>query len=256
MGRIDGKIAIITGAAGGIGRATTKRFVAEGASVLMVDLDEDALRHAADEIGTPDQIAIHAADVSKPDHVRNYVDACVSRFGGVDVLFANAGIEGTVGQLTDVSYDDFDRVQKVNLYGCWLALKYAAPKIAERGGGSIIFTSSVAGIVGASGLGPYVASKHAVVGLAQTAAIELANQNIRVNTVNPGPVANRMMDSIEKQSAPDDPESVHAGFEEKVPLRRYATNEEVANMVLFLASDESSYSTGSQFVIDGGYTAM
>lgn len=256
MGRLDDQVAIITGAAGAIGRTTTARFVEEGAHVLMVDLDADDLDEAAADVGGGDAVATYAADVSDPDAVQGYVAACVDHFGGIDIVFANAGIEGTVAPLTALSYDDFDRVQQVNLHGCWLALKHAAPRLSERGGGSIIFTSSVAGLVGSPGLGAYVASKHALVGLMQTAAQELADQNIRVNTIHPGPIANRMMDSIEEQSNPDDPDTVHAQYEQMVPMRRYGRNEEVANMALFLASDESSYSTGSQFVLDGGFTAL
>jgi NAD(P)-dependent dehydrogenase (short-subunit alcohol dehydrogenase family) len=256
MGRLDDKIAIITGAAGGIGRAAAHRFLEEGARVLMVDLDRDALEDAADAMDGGDDVAIAAADVSDPDAVRRYVAACVDAFGGIDVLFANAGIEGTFSPLTELSYEDFDRVQRVNLHGAWLALKHTAPKMIERGGGSIIITSSVAGMVGSAGLGAYVASKHAVVGLAQTAAQELAEHNIRVNTINPGPIANRMMDSIEEQANPDAPRSVQDQYLQMVPMQRYGHNEEVADMALFLASDESSYSTGSLFVVDGGLTSM
>ena len=256
MGRLDDKIAIITGGSGGIGSAAAQRFLEEGACVMLVDLDQDRLEEVAGELDAGERLAVHAADVSQPDQVAGYVDACVQRFGGVDILFANAGTEGSVKPLVQLDFEEFDRVQKVNLYGCWLGIKNAAPKMAERGGGSIIMTSSVAGIVGSPGLGAYVASKHAVVGLMKSAAQELASQNIRVNTVNPGPIANRMMESIEQQASPESPQTIHQGFEQQVPLKRYGRNEEVANMALFLASDESSYSTGSQFVVDGGFTSM
>ncbi|QDG49470.1 SDR family oxidoreductase [Persicimonas caeni] len=256
MARLDEKIAIITGAAGGIGAATAEKFLQEGAKVMLVDLDQDKLDETAASLDAGDRVATFAADVSDPEQVAGYVDACVEQFGGVDVLFANAGTEGKFAPLTQVDFEAFDRVQKVNVYGCWLGIKHAAPKIAERGGGSIIITSSVAGIVGSAGLGPYVTSKHAVVGLMKTAAQELAGVNIRVNTINPGPIANRMMESIEQQASPEAPEAVHEGFEQQVPMKRYGRNEEVANMALFLASDESTYSTGSQFVVDGGFTSM
>ena len=260
MGRLDDKVAIITGAAGGIGKATASRYLEEGAHVMLVDLDEEALAETASDLDADDRVAYRAADVSDPDAVQDFVDACVDTFGRLDVMFANAGTEGSVKPMHELSFDEFDRVQKVNLYGCWLAIKYAAPAIIdstdEDEEGSIILTSSVAGIVGSKGLGAYVASKHGVVGLAQTAAQELAEANIRVNTINPGPIQNRMMSSIEGQVNPDAPDQVHDQFEGLIPMGRYGRNEEVANLALFLASDESSYSTGSRFVIDGGFTSM
>ena len=256
MGRLDDKVAIITGAAGGIGKATAETFLKEGAKVMLVDLDEQQLQTVADELGDSENVGIKAADVSEPDQVEAYVDACIDQFGRLDILFDNAGIEGSMKPLIDQSFEEFDRVQKVNLYGCWLGLKYAAPKIAASGGGSIVMTSSVAGIIGSPGLGPYVASKHGVVGLMKSAAQELAEMDIRVNTVNPGPIQNRMMDSIEEQANPDSPDSVQQGFEQMVPMGRYGTNEEVANLVTFLASDESSYCNGSVYMVDGGFTSM
>lgn len=252
MGKLDGKVAIITGGAGGIGAATARVFLNEGAKVFLVDLNEDDLQSLADALES-DNVAWAAADVSKPEDVQRYVGACVDTFGGIDVLFDNAGIEGTVAPLTELSVEDFDRVLNVNCRGAWLAIKYAAPKIRERGGGSIIITSSVAGFIGSPGLGAYVTSKHGVIGLMQCAAQELGPQGIRVNTVNPGPVDNRMMRSIESQAAPDAPEAVKAGFEGQVPLGRYATNDEVARMALFLASDDSTYCNGSTYVVDGGF---
>jgi NAD(P)-dependent dehydrogenase (short-subunit alcohol dehydrogenase family) len=260
MGRLDDKVAIITGAAGGIGKATAERYLEEGAKVMLVDLDEEALAEVAGELDAGDRVAYRAADVSDPEAVQDFVDACVDAFGRLDVMFANAGTEGSVKPMHELSFDEFDRVQKVNLYGCWLAIKYAAPAIIDSTDqdeeGSIILTSSVAGIVGSKGLGAYVASKHGVVGLAQTAAQELAEAGIRVNTINPGPIQNRMMSSIEGQANPDAPDQVHDQFEGLIPMGRYGRNEEVANLALFLASDESSYSTGSRFVIDGGFTSM
>jgi NAD(P)-dependent dehydrogenase (short-subunit alcohol dehydrogenase family) len=151
-----------------------------------------------------------------------------------------------------VAVEDFDRLLAVNVRGVLLGLKYALPRMAERGGGSIMITSSVAGLVGFAGLSPYVASKHAVIGLMRTAALEGAPLGIRVNTIHPGPIANRMMQSLETQVAPDDPTQAHAGFEQLVPMGRYGTNDEIAQLALFLASDASSYCTGNCFVADGG----
>ena len=253
MPRLDDKVIIITGGSGGIGRATARLFVHEGASVLLVDTQEGALREVAAQIGGA--VAWVAADVSKSEDTERYVQEAVKHFGGVDVLFANAGIEGAVRPLVEYNSEEFDRVLNVNVRGAWLGIKHAAPEIGKRGGGSILLTSSVAGLVGARGLGPYVASKHALIGLAKSAALELAPQNIRVNTINPGPIENRMMRSIEQQANPADPGAVKSGFQALIALQRYGTNDEIAKLALFLASDESSYCTGSVFLADGGMTA-
>jgi NAD(P)-dependent dehydrogenase (short-subunit alcohol dehydrogenase family) len=249
---MDGKVAIVTGAANGIGRAAAARFAAEGAKVLLVDRD-DRVGDVARSLGA--SAAAVVADVSSEADTARYVAEAVARFGGVDVVFANAGVEGTVAPLAALSVEAFDRVLAINVRGVFLALKHAAPRLAERGGGSVVVTSSVAGLVGSPGLGAYVASKHAVIGLVRTAALELAAQRIRVNAVNPGPIENRMMRSIEEQAAPGAGASVKERFTAMVPLNRYGTNEEIAALALFLASDESSYCTGNVFVADGGLVA-
>lgn len=254
MGKLKGKTAIITGGAGGIGQATAQLFISEGANVLLVDRDEGPLREVCERLGR--HSAFFAADVSEANSAQRYVAAAKSKFGGVDVLFANAGIEGTVRPLVDLSTEDFDKVLAVNVRGVFLGIRAAAPEIAARGGGSIVVTSSVAGLVGSRGLSAYVTSKHAVIGLVRCAALELAPQHIRVNTVNPGPIENRMMRSIEDQASPGHGEEVKKGFEQMVALGRYGKNEEIARLALFLASDESSYCTGSVFVADGGFCAQ
>lgn len=254
-GILGKKVAIITGAAGGIGRATTERFVREGAFVMMVDRDEDRLREVAGDIGSPN-VALFAADVSDEKQTLAYVAATVGRFGGIDILFANAGIEGLVGPLASYPVAELDRVLAVNVRGTFLGIQAVAPHLITRKRGSIVATSSVAGLVGSPGLCAYVASKHAVIGLMKTAACELAPFGIRVNTVNPGPIDNRMMRSIEEQAAPGHGAEVKSGFNAKVPMGRYGTNEEIAQLVLFLASDASSYCTGGVFVADGGFVAQ
>jgi NAD(P)-dependent dehydrogenase (short-subunit alcohol dehydrogenase family) len=254
MSRLKGKVAIITGAAGGIGKTAAKLFVREGAQVLLVDRDVDALRALCLELGPLTRF--QEADVSHPGDNMRCTEAAVAHFGGVDILFANAGIEGEVCPLTELSPEIFEKVWSVNVMGVFLGIKYAAPAMAKRGGGSIVITSSIAGLVGSRGLGAYVSSKHAVIGLARTAALELAPQHIRVNTIHPGPIDNRMMRSIEDQASPGHADDVKHGFEAQVALGRYGTNEEIANLALFLASKESSYCTGSQFVADGGFTAQ
>ncbi|MFO0615394.1 MAG: glucose 1-dehydrogenase [Polyangiaceae bacterium] len=253
-GRLAGKVAIVTGAAGGIGAATAKRFADEGARVVIVDRDESSLFEVARNIGL--EVMAAPADVSSLPAMLHVVERAVAAFGGLDVMFANAGIEGIVKPLLDTTPEELDRVLAVNVRGAFNSIRAAAPAIAKRGGGAILVTSSVAGLVGASGLAPYITSKHAVMGLVKAAAIELAAQKIRVAAINPGPIENRMMRSIEAQASPADPGIVKAGFEALVPLRRYGTNEEIANLALFLASDEASYCTGGAFVADGGYVAQ
>lgn len=255
MVKLKDKVAIITGAAGGIGLATAKRFAAEGARLVLADISEAALRENTREWDTS-HVALVQADVGKPGDVERCTQAAIEHFGGLDIMVANAGIEGMVAPLVDYPVEEFDRVLAVNVRGAFLSIKAATPLIAKRGGGAIIVTSSIAGLIGAAGLSAYVASKHAVMGLVKTAAVELAPLGIRVVSVNPGPVNNRMMRAIESKAAPDAAEMVKKAFEEKVPLHRYGENEEIAALMAFLASDDASYCTGSPFVVDGGYTAQ
>lgn len=254
MSRLHEKVAIITGAAGGIGSATARAFVKEGARVMLVDRELAGLAALVQELGP--HAAFVAADVSVAQDSQRYVHMAVEAFGGVDILFANAGVEGKVAPITELSPEHFDRVWAVNVRGVFLGIKYAAPEMARRGGGSIVVTSSIAALIGSRGISAYVTSKHALTGLVRTAALELAPQGIRVNTVNPGPIDNRMMRSIEEQSAPEAPAAVRGAFEAQVALGRYGRNEEIAQLALFLASAESSYCTGGTFVADGGYTAQ
>jgi NAD(P)-dependent dehydrogenase (short-subunit alcohol dehydrogenase family) len=263
MARLTGKVAIITGGSGGIGRAAARLFVAEGARVLLVDLDEAALREAVAAAGS-DSASYVVADTTQPEQVQGYVQAAVERYGGVDVLLANAGIEGRVLPIPEYPVDVFDQVLAVNVRGVWLGLKYSIPAMQQRGGGSIIITSSTAGLRGTAGTSAYTTSKHAVIGLMRSAALECAALNIRVNTVNPAPIETRMMRSLEQQRAEQaerdgdteaTPEQMKALGAARIPLRRYGEPEEVARMMLFLASDESSFCTGGVYSVDGGVSA-
>ncbi len=254
MTRLEGKTAVITGGAGGIGKQAGKVFSDEGANVLLVDLDETALQETANEIANT-KVKYCAADVSSPEDTKRYIQAASDSFGGIDILVANAGIEGQVQPIVDYDIDTFDKVMSVNVRGVWLGLKYAAPEIQKRGGGSIVITSSVAGVRGAEGVSAYIASKHAVIGLMKTAALEMAPMNIRVNTVNPAPVNTRMMRSLEEGFQPNDPGQVKEMMSAMVPLRRYAEPIEIAKIMLFLASEESSYCSGGVYMVDGGMTA-
>ncbi|MYC29537.1 MAG: SDR family oxidoreductase [Chloroflexi bacterium] len=260
MARLEGKVAVITGATGGIGRAAAALFAEEGARVALVDLDEGALRELAVSLGE-DKASYTVADVTQPDQSQAYIDAAVNRWGGIDVLLANAGIEGTLATIPDYPIDVFDRVIAVNVRGVWLGIKYAVPAMRERGGGSIVITSSTAGISGAAEMSAYNTSKHAVIGMMRVAALECAPHGIRVNTVNPAPIETRMMRSIEEQrtAAMDDAnvnvETMKQSYAQRIPLQRYGNPEEVARMMLFLGSDDSSFCTGGVYMVDGGRSA-
>ncbi|MFT3665432.1 SDR family NAD(P)-dependent oxidoreductase [Piscinibacter sp.] len=254
MKRLDNKIALITGGAGGIGLATAKLFVAEGAKVVLADLDEKALKAAVAEVGS-DAASHVACDVSQEDQVRHMVATAVQRHGRLDVVFANAGTEGTIKPLVDYPVEAFDRVLAVNLRGVFLSLKHAMPVMQKQGGGSIVITSSIAGLKGFAGLSAYVASKHGVVGLMRSAVLEAGNSGVRINTIHPSPIETRMMRSIEEGAAPGAAAAVKAQFETMIPAGRYGLSEEVARTALFLASDESVFCTGGRYSVDGGMSA-
>ena len=251
--RLKDKVAIITGGAGGIGLSTAELFLNEGAKgVLLVDLDEDMLKDAAKGLDS-ENVAFFSADVSKSDEVKAYTEKAIEEFGQIDVLFLNAGIEGVVKPLTEYPEELFDKVIDVNVKGVWLGMKHAFPHMKDSGG-SVIITSSVAGLQGTPNVMAYVTSKHATIGAMKVGALEGAEHNIRVNSIHPSPVDNRMMRSLEEGFSPGKGDEAKKGFEQMIPLGRYGKNEEIANLALFLASDESKFITGSTYAIDGGLT--
>jgi NAD(P)-dependent dehydrogenase (short-subunit alcohol dehydrogenase family) len=252
MKRLKDKVALITGGGAGIGKATAELFVGEGARVMLVDLNEDALKAAILELGETNA-AYCVADVSLSEDVNKYVQATLNAFGRIDVFFNNAGIEGNSFPLSEYPEALFDKVLAVNVKGVWLGCQHVLPRMSE--GGSAIITSSVAGLKGMKGLGAYVTSKHAVIGIMRVAALEFAERKIRVNTVHPGPVNTNMMRRIEADVSPVDTQQARQGFESLVPLARYGEPGEIAELVLFLASDESKYISGNTYVIDGGMMA-
>ncbi len=252
MGKLDGKVAIITGAGGGIGVAAAKLFAAEGARLMLVDLDGDRLAAIAASIGD-DRAAWTAADVTDASQVKGYVANTVERFGGVDVSLLNAGIEGKVARIQDQSDEDFDKVIAVNVRGVWLGLKHTMPEIARRGGGSIVITASTAGIRAVPGISPYICSKHAAIGLMRSGAMEGAASKIRVNTVNPSPIETDMIHRLEDAYNPN--RGNRQPMAEGTPLKRYGQPEEVAKLMLFLASDDASFCTGGVYMVDGGVSA-
>jgi NAD(P)-dependent dehydrogenase (short-subunit alcohol dehydrogenase family) len=253
--RLSGKVAIITGASGGIGEATAKLFLKEGASVMLVGRSAEKLKETHDRLGVENRLAHFVADAADETATAAAVSESVKAFGGVDIMFANAGTEGKFNLIDALTREDFEQVLQTNVIGVWLAMKYCVEPMRQRGGGSIIATASIAGAVGAATMAPYIASKHAVNGLVKTAALELGPSRIRVNSIAPGPIDNRMMHSLEAQFDPSNPDGVRDDLKTKLALQRYGTNEEVAKLALFLASDESSYCTGAAYLIDGGYTA-
>jgi NAD(P)-dependent dehydrogenase (short-subunit alcohol dehydrogenase family) len=251
-----GKVALITGGGGGIGRATALGFSKRGAKVVVVDRDAGAGEGTAGIVRQQggEALSIHA-DVTKSADVQAYVKTAVDTYGAIDCFFNNAGIEGVVSHITDYDEAMFDQVLGVNVKGVFLGLKYVLAQMKQQGGGAVVNTASVAGLVGSPGMSAYVASKHAVMGLTKTAAGEVARLGIRVNAVCPGPIDTRMIHAITEMVNPNDPAGTDARYEANIPLGRYGTAEEVANTVLFLCSDLASNITGAQYVIDGGRTA-
>ncbi len=249
MKKLKNKVAIITGGAGGIGFATAEIFLREGAKVMLVDLSKEDLQKAVKDLNSNDA-AFCAADVSKSEDTKRYIAETISKFGKIDIFFNNAGIEGKTSPIIDYPEEVFDKVIAVNVKGVWLGCQHVIPQMND--GGSVIITSSVAGLKGFKGLGAYVASKHAELGIMRVAALEAAERGIRVNSVHPGPVNNRMMRAIEADMAPGAPVEVQKAFEAAIPFGRYAESSEIGDLVLFLASDDSKYMTGTIQVIDGG----
>ena len=251
-----GKVVLITGAGNGIGRASAIGFASRGAKVVVIDRDKDAGEATAGILRQQGGGALFvAADVTKSAQVQDYVKAALDAYDCIDCFYNNAGIEGSVAPTAEYDEDMFDRVMAVNVKGVFLGLRHVRPVMLRQGRGAVVNTASVAGLVASPGMPAYVASKHAVIGLTKTAAGEVARSGVRVNAVCPGPIDTRMIHSVEAMLNPGDPGSVSSRYQQNIPLGRYGTAGEVANLVLFLCSDLASNITGAQYVVDGGRTA-
>jgi len=251
MKEFDGKVALVTGGGSGIGRATALAFAREGAKVVIADRNvergEETVSIIRDAGGTA---SFWRTDVSIAAEVEALVNYTIKTYGRVDLAFNNAGIEGNVKPLADQTEANFDAVINTNVKGVWLSMKYEIPRMLEQGGGAIVNSSSVAGVTGFPGIAIYAASKHAVIGLTKTAALEYSGQGIRINAVSPAAIDTEMIDRLADgmNVKKHDLTTLH-------PIGRLGRVEEVAEAVLWLCSDRASFVTGHSLIVDGGYTA-
>ncbi|WP_410770441.1 SDR family NAD(P)-dependent oxidoreductase [Fontibacillus sp. BL9] len=249
MGRLDNKVAIITGAAGGMGKSDALLFAKEGAKVVITDIQEDKVLAAAEEINQNGGEALGVVhNVTSEEDWKRVVDEAIAKFGKIDILVNNAGISSPTPMM-DTTVELWNKVMDINIKSVFLGQKYVIPHMIDNGGGSIVNISSIAGLTGGNGAGPYTASKGAVRMLTKATAVDFAKHNIRCNSVHPGIIQTPMTEGLMED------EKMKAWFHSVTPLPRLGLAEDIAAGVLFLASDESSYITGVELPIDGGYTA-
>jgi len=251
MGRLDGKVAVITGSASGIGRGTAMRFAGEGAAVVIADLNveggEAAVRDCRENGG---RAVFQKADVSSEAEIKALVARAVKEFRRLDIIYNNAGIVGALGPLEQISVEDWDRSIAVLLRSVFLGIKHSVPELRKTGGGSIISTASVAGIRGFAGLHPYCAAKAGVVNLTRSAALEFAKDKIRVNCICPGGINTPIL----HRNQPGVKEAMEDWMAKGQPMQRAGHPEDIAGMALYLASDDAQWVTGQAMVVDGGLT--
>ena len=252
MGALQDKVCLITGGAGSIGRAVAGFFAEEGARIVLSDLDESALANARDEIGANRSITV-AGDVTRAKDAARMVDTAIAAFSRLDVIVSNAGNFGTVAPIGEYPEEVFDAVYRVHVKGAFLLAQAAVPRMTD--GGSIVIMSSVAGTRGDPGVYGYITAKHAQVGLMRCLAKELAPRRIRVNTLHPGPVTNSFQGAVEADLSSIIGRDGTEFFNEIIPLGRHAEPEEIARSALYLASDQSSFTTGTTLMVDGGMSA-
>ena len=245
--RFIGKVAFVTGAASGIGRATAVAFAAEGARVAILDRTETALRETAHAVGEAGgEVLTLACDVSKPEEVEAAVARTVERFGRLDIAFNNAGVENKAAPVAEIELEEWDRILDINLRGTFVCMKHELTQMMRQGGGVVVNTSSGAGVRGVAGGAAYAASKHAIIGLTKSAALDYAKSNIRVNAVLPGNIETPMMDRFtggDIQKAID-----------LEPVGRLGKPEEIADAVLWMSADLGAFVTGASISVDGGWS--
>lgn len=253
-GRLEGRVAIITGAASGIGQATALQFAKEGAQVMVSDVDEDGGTETVRRIHKDGgEATFFATDVSDGDEVAALVQTTVETYGGLDAAFNNAGTEGQMTEMVDYPEDVWDRVMGINLKGVWQCMRHQIPAMLANGGGSIVNCASVAGVVGFGTASAYAASKHGVLGLTKVAALEYSARGIRVNAVCPGVIETPMV--MERGLHAGEDRSVYDSLVELHPIGRLGRVEEIADAVVWLCSDGASFVTGHPLVVDGGFVA-
>jgi NAD(P)-dependent dehydrogenase (short-subunit alcohol dehydrogenase family) len=253
--RLDGRVALVTGAAGVIGRATMQLLAARGARLIAVDRDGRQLDDAVGLLPASAEALALTADVTEEDQVAAYVRAALDKFGAIDVFHNNAGVEGEIAPIVRYSLAAFRRVLDVNVTGVFLGIKHVLPAMLQRNAGSIVNTASIAGLMGSPDIAAYTASKHAVIGLTKAAALECTGTDVRVNCVCPGMIESRMLSAIVEGRNPGTTPVPQDRIVERIPARRLGLASEVASVVAFLASDEASYVSGSAYTVDGGRTA-
>ena len=253
MSGFQDKVVLITGATGGIGAVTARRLAGLGAHLVLVDRDPAPLAALADSLGAATVTA--SGDIADAATTRDAVDRAMARFGRIDGAFLNAGMEGRVAPVEAQDLADFDRILQVNVRSVFIGLACVMPVMKAQGAGSVVITSSAAGLRASSGLAPYVASKHALVGLMRAAALEGAAQNVRVNTIHPGAIDTRMIRDLERKMSPDDLDRGRASITAGIPAGRYGQPEEVAALVIFLLGDEAAFCNGGTYQVDGASLA-
>src|SRR3954471_17622838 len=253
--RLDGRVAVVTGAAGVIGTATIKLLAERGARIVAIDRREADLKTAIRDLPASAEALALAADVTQEDEVAAYFRAAVDKFGTIDAFYNNAGIEGDIKPIHQYSLESFRRVLDVNVVGVFLGMKHVLPVMLKHNKGSIINTASIAGLMGSPHIAVYSASKHAVIGLTKSAAWECTGTGVRVNCVCPGLIDSRMLSTILQRRNGGNAPMPNEKMVERIPARRLGQGSEVASIVAFLASDEASYVSGSPSTVDGGRTA-